>query len=218
MSLVITTAVDVDEKRLVTLAKVKSRFGITSSSDDAKLTEIIDEVSQFVCDFLDSDLAKQTYTESLPGNNRTYLMLARVPLVSISTITYQGVAVTDYEIADYNSGLLYRESGWSYVSQSWSRLVHDPHPSFRKQDWSIVYDAGYTLPAGEDPDTSAEYRLPLSLRSVVYDLIGFHYRDVSEGGSVKSRVVGDMEEVYSDIGTTGVPIAIEKSLGRFKRF
>ena len=221
MSLVITTAVDPSEKRLVTLSKVKARLGVTSTTDDTKLTEIIDEVSQLVCDFLGTDLAKQTYTETLAGNNRTYLLLARVPIVSITSVSYQGNAYADYSVADYNAGLLYREDGFYYQSPSISRLVHDPHPSLKAKEWVIVYEAGYTLPAGEEPDTSSEFMLPISMRAHVYDLIEFYYRSSVRDVAVKKRVDGDMQEEYfseAELGSHGFPMNIEKGLARFKRF
>jgi hypothetical protein len=224
MGLIVTTGVDPSEKRLVTLAKTKARLGITVNTYDTKLTEIIDEVSQLVVDFLGYDLAKQTYTETLAGNARTYLMLARVPLVSVTTVSYQGTALTDYSIADYDAGLLYRESGWTVASPSVSRLVYDPHPGFAAQDWSILYTAGYALPAGEEPDTTAEHMLPYSLRSYVYDMISFFYGQSNTEPGLKSRSIGGSDGVSeeyfsgSELGSYGFPLSIEKGLNRWKRY
>lgn len=224
MALVVTTAVDQSEKRLVTLAKTKARLGISVTTYDTKLTEIIDEVSQLIVDYLGYDLAKQTYTETLAGNQRPYLLLARLPIVSVTSVSYQGVAVSDTSIADAYAGILYREDGWTRVSPSTSRLVHDGHPGFEPLDWSIVYTAGYTLPLGSEPDTSAEFMLPLSLRTAVYDTIQFIYQDSVKDSGLRSRSVGGAdgisEEYFagSEIGVSGIPMSIEKTLSRWKRY
>lgn len=223
MSLVVTTAAEKEEKRIVSLASVKTRLGITGNSSDAVLIEIIDEASQMICDYLDRTLAQQTYTETIPGTGMTTLMLSAVPILSITSATYDGTAQTDYSIANYESGILYRQDGWQVAAASISDLVHDPHPGFEKPDWVFVYKAGYTMPATADESDPGASNLPASFRRYALSLVDFLYQGASaKSPNLKRRLVKDVEEEYfspvEQVGVSGMPVSLEKNLARWKRF
>lgn len=119
--------------RLVALATVKLRLGITDSAQDSLLTDLIDEASSAITDVLDFELARQRYEDRFFGNGRRTLVLGRWPVDPATlTITVDDVAVTDFEL-DPDSGLVYRQLGW---------------PSGDGEDRNILADyfAGYILP------------------------------------------------------------------------
>ena len=81
---------------LVDLSTVKDRLGISDSSQDARLTDLIAEASSAIVAYVGRDLARQTYQESLSGNNRARLSLARFPVDPESvTLTIDDVAVQE---------------------------------------------------------------------------------------------------------------------------
>jgi hypothetical protein len=225
MSIVVTTAAELKARRLVTLDYVKSRLGIVSTSSDEILEGFIDEASQIIVDYLDTDLVKQTYTETVAGTGGTKMVLSRSPIVSISSITLDGTAVTDYSVMNARAGILYRESGWTLKAQSFSRLTYDPFVNYEEADWTIVYDAGYTLPAGVAP-SAGDFELSIAFRSYASDMVSYLFRQKSTTGKgLKSRTMGGpdgmSEEYFSaseSIGSTGIPLEIEKQLDGWKQF
>lgn len=226
MGVIVTEAADLVDRRLATVDQVKTRLGITSSSDDDMITEIIDEASALIVDYIGSSLATQTYEETIAGTGTTRILLSNAPIESISSVTYDGVAVTDYSIANQRVGVLYREDGWTRSTQSFSRLVFDPHVQLDKQNWVFTYRAGYVTPPGESGDESQGlFELPLSFRSIVIRLCSWMYSvRVSESAGLKKIVVGGddgfTEEYFSPqeaSSGSGIPPSIEKQLNPWKQ-
>lgn len=121
---------------LITLAAVKDRLGITDSSQDAALTQLIAEASSAIVAFLGYDLARQRYEERRPGNGSALLQLARFPIDRASvSLEIDDVAQTDFSVDDEMLGHLFRPCGWT-----------GPCSAEDRNNVVIAYKAGYVLP------------------------------------------------------------------------
>jgi hypothetical protein len=95
---------------------VKTALGVsTSTAYDANLNDIIDMASDSIRDHCGRIFRLQGYTETMPGDGSQFLKLKNYPIVEVSSVTLRGDAITDYEIADRDAGLLFRELGWEWT-------------------------------------------------------------------------------------------------------
>lgn len=119
---------------LTTLGRAQEHLG--SAAPDAGLTaHFVDQASAVVASHLGRPLARETLREVYRLEEpEPHLPLARVPLVSITSIVEDGVTLTtdDWE-ADSEAGLLYRLSTDCRISWQARRIV-------------VTYVAGYILP------------------------------------------------------------------------
>lgn len=99
---------------LIARQTVKDRLGITDASQDALLDRLILDASSKIGRFLGrTELARQQYLETLPGVGRELLSLSRFPVDPDQvTVEVDAVAVTDFEVRQDRTGLLYREATW----------------------------------------------------------------------------------------------------------
>jgi hypothetical protein len=99
---------------LTTLTAVKLHLGITDESDDALLTQLINEASDDIAGNCNRTLTRETRTaEKYIGDGSPDIYLELYPVESIASVTIDGLAVTDYELTA-KSGRLFRENGWDY--------------------------------------------------------------------------------------------------------
>ena len=104
---------------LTTLSAVNLHlFGATTStSDDALLTQLINQASDDISSRCNRTLTRETRTaEKYIGDGGTKLYLDLYPVYSVATVTVDGEAVTDYAI-NAKAGMLERENGWDYDAE-----------------------------------------------------------------------------------------------------
>ena len=158
-------AVIVNGLDLISLADYKTLAGISSSTDDSKLEELIDSVSQLVktyCGVSFLDYYSADKTEFITKNFSTHLVeLTESPVTTVTSVeertsptaSYITLTVnTDY-VLDATTDCLYRMSGSGY--QNWQT-----GPNSVK----VVYRAGYSA-------------LPQDLRLAVVDLITYYNKN-----------------------------------------
>ena len=139
MGLTITTPAR--DRRLVGLTEVKTRLGISGSTEDTELALWIDDASSAIVVYLGYDLALQSYTEVLGGGGRVRLYLSRRPIDPDSvTVTIRGTAKTDFQVEDKGEGLLQRLAGFWPLDERASWDVDGV------AELSIAYKGGYVLP------------------------------------------------------------------------
>lgn len=142
--------------RLTTVARVKSELGITASTDDTLIGDLVDRASAAVVSYCHRPFAREVYSETLPGFGDIHLQLARTPLVgSPSSVTFDSNTITDYSVADAEQGWLYRRAGWGSTTQRYPGLMgfgawldHGwPMPMQDEPSYTVAYTAGYILPS-----------------------------------------------------------------------
>ena len=96
---------------LTTLTAVKLHLGITDSADDALLAQLINHASSDIESRCNRTLTRETRTAEKYETAGTRIYLDLYPVETVSAITMNGAAVTDYTL-NAKSGCLYREDGW----------------------------------------------------------------------------------------------------------
>lgn len=187
------------ETNLVELDTVKAELCISGKDEDPRLERLISVASEAIAKFLQYPPWRQTYTETLPGSGMTELVLARAPIVSVSQVLINSIAVTDYEVDDAEAAILYREAGWPWGAQSSAHAL-SPHPvrqTARENNVAATYDAGWLLP-GEGGRT-----LPASIEEMALLTVKAWYVDQkgTKTGSQQlvSKRMGDTTLRYADL-------------------
>lgn len=135
--------------KLTTVTRVKAELGITSTSDDALLGDIVDRASDAVGSYCHRTFAREVVSETLPAYGGIHLQLDRTPVISVSSVTQNSstVSTADYSIADAERGWLYRRAGWGWTAQTYEGL---------HSTWAWL-DQGFPLPGQEEPNYVAAY-------------------------------------------------------------
>jgi hypothetical protein len=127
---------------LVELASIKTRLGITDSSEDSNLEEFIEDVTSVFheAEVFGRVLARQEYVEPFHPVKASYeLCLGCNPIdpdsVSVE-IDGEALEATDFEVRDAQAGILYRQAGWPCR-----------HTSDEGDGIEVTYKGGFLIPA-----------------------------------------------------------------------
>jgi hypothetical protein len=137
--LTVTTAAETQD--LTILATVKAEFGITDTSEDAKLATWIKQASGMIAVYCNRVFGFETVSEAFRlDTGYARLRLARFPIAAITSVTEDGEVLdtSDYEI-DSEAGLL-------------MRLSEDELWSWPATKITVAYSAGYELLDGLPQD------------------------------------------------------------------
>jgi len=136
---------------LVTLGKLKRSLGITSSTEDVRLTELIEDVSSAVTEHCGREFARARVTEQLPSYAHTTLSLSRTPLLQVDEVRYldDAISPSGYYISNPEAGFLYNPGSWasSQVYDSWLHVERVSMPG--RHDYAVDYVGGYLMPDDE---------------------------------------------------------------------
>jgi hypothetical protein len=139
---------------LVTAAEVKTYLGITGSTHDTLIDELIDIVSEFIEDYCGTFFTTTSVTEKVDGGCE-YLIMERAPISSIVSITdnEDSTTVTSSGYDFYSdAALVYKELDvllWPNITENWG---------VGKQRYTVVYVAGHSA-------------VPETIKWVAYKLI-----------------------------------------------
>lgn len=123
------------ETKLTTVAAARAELQVTSGADDAWLAQLIDQASDAVRSWCSRIFAVETVRESIyPDQPARSLMLARWPVVALTSLTINGTTEDVANVEAEDSGRLFRIDAGGY---------HTPWPSGRIV---VEYSAGYVLP------------------------------------------------------------------------
>lgn len=209
MRSILTVTTPATVTKLTTLERVKQELSITDGSKDAILNAKIDEASSDIEAHLGFSVRHETVTETFwqgpQYENLEYLLLDRVPVGTITSVTKddEAVASTLWRL-DSDTGLLFSidDSGYPscwYITKS---LV-------------IVYEGGYLLP-GEDGRN-----LPFAIEAAVVDLVQSFWFAKGRDALVKEEEVTGVGRVAYWVGAVGeageLPPSVTAKLAPFRR-
>ena len=98
---------------LTTATAVKLHLGITDTSDDSLLAQLIPQGSADIESRCNRTLTRETRTnEKYLADSGVFLYLDLYPVVSVDEITIDGEPVTDFTLYG-PAGRLYRAAGWN---------------------------------------------------------------------------------------------------------
>jgi hypothetical protein len=183
----ITVQTAATERRLTTVAAVQNELPVSVSPD--KIDRRILAASAAIERFCDRIFARQTYVETINGDNSDTLMVTHTPIIGTPTVVSEGLAITDFEVSDAEAGWLFRETGWARGAWvEWnveSTLIDSRYPQY-----SVTYEAGYKLPGERDTDLPADIQEACII--TVVQMIKRMQRDLD----IKSKKVGDLSLTY----------------------
>ncbi len=139
---------------LVELAAVKDFLGISNSSQDIPLQDLIQEASASVVKFLGFDLARQGYHEGLQGLGKPYVLLSRFPVDRDSlVVSIDGIPAPWFTVHDASIGKIFNPGGWgggygSLGSGYWGGGYWSSSNVLFGEDLGVnaYYMAGYVVP------------------------------------------------------------------------
>lgn len=195
-----------DTQDLTILATVKTRLGISGSSEDALLEALIHEASGRIARFCRRSFALETVTQTirLQGERPDFLMLERRPVTEITAVTVDDVALDAADwLLDADAGMLRRLS--SDTAICWSGAIVE-----------IDYEAGYALLE----------TVPFDLESACIDLVVLAYFSAGERArdpNLMSRSIPDVAAETFQIGNRlgvegGMPPDIAQRLAPFREY
>lgn len=138
---------------LTTLARMRRELGIppSNTSNDERLTDLIEEVSSAVVAFCQQPLIRQTVTERQVGFGRSVQMLSvtPVPRAAVTGVRFGDTTVSGCTITDEKAGFIYRRECFADTRPVRQWIERDPVSMPGSPDWEFDYSGGYVLP-GDD--------------------------------------------------------------------
>lgn len=173
---------------LITLSKLKNTLGISDTTQDTELQDIIDSVSDMIESIAGRKLDSTAYTDDkYIGTNTTYLHTRQYPIISIEKIEVDGSEITDFELLeeDKNTGGIYRENTWKRISfENPINNTLNGSPLRTLKNISVSYTAGYAS-------------IPLGLQRVTLQECVRVYKGEDVKGNVSSWRLGNASESYT---------------------
>lgn len=216
---------------LTTLANVKTELGITASTWDTTIERMIEVVSDQIANYCGRTLHySAAEAEKVIGSGEAFLVVTRTPLLSITSITYDGATVSSSNYAihgDGKSGLIYSDYGWVWTALGTGGASSEPYPGAEEKRYIVTYAGGYITPQQVADDGALTRSLPYDLEDAAIRMAAARYRKQGVDLSVASRKLGDAAESYFDGASaglsgglgkaSGIPAEIETILNRYKR-
>lgn len=144
-------------RALTTPARVRAEItSITDAASDPLLASLIDRATAAIERYTNRrfGFGRQAYSDTVPGFGGRDLQLSVGPLISVSAVTQDSNAVTDYSIGNRDAGWLYRRLGWDWTPghavgltgrQRWPSW-QDPMPGTEEPLVAVTHVSGYLLP------------------------------------------------------------------------
>jgi len=186
----VTVSVAAESTDLTTVAAVKDSLGVASRKFDASISRLITAATSAIHAFVGHIYARQTYIETVNGSGHPILLLTNTPIISVTEIICDSSPVTDYEIQDANSGMLFRRQGWDL--DAWSGWATTPYriPGTGGLPYTVTYEAGYITPGLPDAD------LPPHIEQACIETVVDWYRSSKRDSAIQSKKVGDLSITY----------------------
>lgn len=135
---------------LTTLSTLKTELGIAveDTSRDALLERWVNEASAAIEKCCSRSFALVTVLEKLRGAGTKQISLTQIPVTHVESVTLDDVvlAADEFEVADYEAGILSREDGWPESGQSAIGIAWTPIPGTGRRNIEVQYSGGYVLP------------------------------------------------------------------------
>lgn len=184
---------------LTTIASAKTYMGISDSSQDAMIEQLINSVSDDIANRCNRVFLLAERTEKLNGNGSSDLLLLHYPVTEITSVSIDTTVIDADEYSlDNGSGMLTR------LGSAW--------PDGQKM--TITYTAGYILPyQASSGATPVVPTLPYDLEMACIKMIA---ADINRKGSEheKTEGLGPLQAAFLDNDYSESVLTI---LERYKR-
>lgn len=195
---------------LTRLETVKAELGITTTTDDDVLIDMIARASSAISRECRRVFGLETVTETLDGSGTRLLPLSRIPIFEVTEVTEDGTVLdaSEYSVEDADAGALYRLNGWGRSSglRMWGTEAFSSGyilPGYRDLRYSVTYRAGYVLPNEDNPFVMAgaddPQPLPGAVEQACLETVKawYHQRAADPSLRVNAVKVGDLSIGYA---------------------
>ena len=210
-------------KALTTVANVKTYLDISDTSQDTKIEQLINSVSDDIASRCNRVFLSAERTEKLTGNGRQTLLLTYYPITDVKSVTVDSAALTegtDFDVLA-DEGSLFKVNG-VWTKPEVNQVFRPPYipeipyadENSLKHNIEAVYTAGYILPyqasSGETPVVPT---LPYDLEMACIKMIA---ADINRKGSEheKSENLGPLQSAFLDNDYSDSVLSV---LERYKR-
>lgn len=187
---------------LTTLAELKTYMGITGVAEDTLLESLIDAATDLIELFCNRRFKKTTYTDELyDGNGKTILFMKNYPIVTVTSMYYVIVGMSD-ELIDPTYHKVYENEGFIYTPHYW-RVGH--------LNIKVTYDAGYDFAADG---------IPSELKQICNELAAYLYSARGKTG-LKAERMGNYSVTYgspNQLNMQAIPAVLAARLQFWRRF
>lgn len=221
-----------ETRALTRLTTVKDELGITDSSKDARLERMIHAAT----DLAESECGRvfvygASITEKVRGFGTPQVVVARTPIVTITSVTELGTLLTasDYEsLVDQqsgraDSGIILRKGGttvlgqWPWTAMRRPDIVQDLQPGTEALGITVVYAGGFVTPEqAAQSGGSLTRSLPYDLEQAAIEIVVSLFRQAGEDRNVTLEAVTDAQQSWGR-GRDLVPEAARSLLSRYRR-
>lgn len=140
---------------LTTYERAKARLNVSGvqivdATDQESVEALVNAVSDAAANYCGSGLAKLTRTEVYAPPRGRRLILGAPIIASVSAVTLDGQAVTDYVVEDAAQGWLWRDGGWrgeTFELAAYGSVSGATIPGTAQRVLSVTYLAGYVTPS-----------------------------------------------------------------------
>ncbi|MEI8032776.1 MAG: head-tail connector protein [Chlorobiaceae bacterium] len=152
---------------LASIDDVKTFVNITTDGDDELLNSLITAESAFILSWIGRSFETQSYTDLFGGNGGTEHVFRSYPVVSVSSLTIDGVSVPEAATIQDSGYMVYDNRlllfGYQFAWGSWN--------------CQLIYTAGQTVP--ED------------VRQACVELVGYRYKNRERIGLASKGIAGE---------------------------
>lgn len=176
---------------LTTVGRLKEYLGIASSTDDVLLARLVNAASDWFQTQVGRSILRNVYVESHDGDGGRRLQLLRGPLVEVSSVSVNDVAIP---ARPSTTGAGYTVRGQSVF------LTNDYTFTSGLMNVVVTYEAGFLT-------------VPADVEQAVLEMAAMRYRERTRIG-VMSNSVGGESVSYQ---TVTVPVSVQSVVDSYKR-
>jgi len=210
MASILTITAPAANTDLITPADVIADLDIEDDGNHSLLYDDIHAVSAAIVGFIGRDLALATYSQQFRDVRGEVLMLSRIPVTAIVSVTEAGtpLAAEQYEL-DPAAGLLYR-------------LSEDRRTTWRCSKVVVAYKAGYKLPGDDGFEKGRIGSLPADIDKAAVIACRALWNARGNDPMVKREAIPGVSDEERWVGTdpgqgdSGMPTEAERLLQRYR--
>lgn len=210
-------SVTLNDHALTTIAAIEEALGLTAGAQDDKVKRLINVASDAIAGYCNRAFQKDTVTdEKHIGTGGKILILDRWPLVSITSISYDGTDLSsaEYEIYDADVGQVYHKTGvWQWTAPAINNIAGDPYPGDERKLYAATYVGGYVL-----PNDGGERTLPYDLEQAAIDYTVWRWHQLGQDMSIQSEKYSRYSVTYGEVDDSGIPAAIRAVVDKYRRY
>lgn len=172
-----------------TIADVKTFIGLTGSADDALLTSLVSATSAALETIMNRTVNQTTYTDVQDGNGRAQLLLVNRPVILVSGVLIDGVAVP--QAVGFGAG-------WGLDGN----VVYLRNRVFARglRNVSVTYSAGWAV-------------VPDDIKQATIETAALKYKQKEQSGYTSKSLAG--ESVAFD--KSDFPESVERVMNNYRK-